>query len=321
MKNLLLNTGLIISLAASLLTAHTHAAHHGEHTWKLSAENSKVSYTSIKKNSVGENNHFKKIDGYIDGSGNVLVNIDVTSVETFIGIRNQRTVKHVFDIAAPTATLKSNIDLQKIEALEIGKTTVIDTSGTLTLSGKSTEIEASMFVARLSDNRFLASTNDMIMVKTADLGVDEGVNKLMELAKLSSITRVVPVSLRMVFNRQGSAPAKVAASSANVAATADAGIKAGKKLYRQQCQACHQAKKEANGVGPHLVALNDRKVGSVSGFNYSDAVKNSGITWDAKTLSAFLADPQKSIPGNNMPFGGIKNPNDVQNLVAYLLSL
>ncbi len=319
MKNLLLKTSLVVSLAASLLSAQANAAHHGDHPWKLAPDHSKITYTSIKKNSVGENNHFKKIDGSIDSNGNVEINIDVTSVETFIGIRNQRTVKHVFDIAAPTATLKAKIDLQKIEALEPGKTMVVDASGELTLSGKSTEVETSIFVARLNNNRFLASTDEMIMIKTADLGIDKGVDKLMELAKLNSITRVAPVSLRMVFDRQGSAKS-AAAKPAQLTSAAEANIKAGKKLYRQ-CQACHQAKKEENGVGPHLVALGNRKAGSISNFNYSAATKGSGLKWDAKTLSAFLTDPQKVIPGNSMPFPGIKNSKDVDNLVAYLLSL
>lgn len=316
MKRLLLKTALVISLTTGLLTAQSHAASNSNHVWRLSESQSKLSYTSIKKNSIGENNHFKEINGYIDDSGNVLININVTSVETFIDIRNQRTIKHIFDSTAPTAMLKTRINLQKIEALEIGKTTIIDISGTLNLSGNSTEIETAIFIARLGKNRFLASTDSMIMVKTTDLGIDDGVNKLMKLAKLNSIARVVPVSFNMVFNRKGAASAKIAKGTT----TANKNLKVGEKLFRQ-CQACHQTKSKDNGIGPHLAALDNRKAGSISGFNYSEALKNSNIVWSKKTLREFLANPQKLIPGNNMPFNGIKDTEEIESLTTYLLSL
>lgn len=320
MKYFLIRLGFIGSLAMSLFVTQTNAALHDDRYWKLSEEKSKISYASIKKNSVGENNHFKKMSGHIDKTGNVTIDIDVTSVETFIDIRNQRTIKYIFDATAPKAILKAKIDLQEVEKLTQGQTATVDTSGTLTLSNKSTEIETSIFIARLSDNRVLVTSNEMIMVKTADLGVDEGVNKLMELAKLSSITRVVPISLRMIFDRTPFAPKQATTTSTNAVATSDGNIKAGKKLYRQ-CQACHQAKKEANGVGPHLVALNGRKAGSIDKYIFSSAVKDSGVIWDTKALTSFLTNPQQSIPGNKMPFAGIKDSIDVKNLVAYLQSL
>lgn len=316
MKNLLLKTALTISLIASLLTTHGYAESKNKYIWQLSGEQSKLNYTSIKKNSIGENNHFKKIRGYIDDTGNVLIDIDVTSVETFIDIRNQRTIKHIFDISAPTATLKTTIDLQKIEELAIGKTTIIDISGTLNLSGKSTKVETPIFIARLSDNQFLASTDSMIMIKTTDLGIDEGVSKLMDIANLNSIARVVPVSFKMIFNRKGSTFATIA----NDAITTNKSTKAGEKLFRQ-CQACHQAKNTSNGIGPYLVELRNRKAGAISGFNYSEALKSSTIVWNKKTLREFLANPQKLIPGNNMPFNGIKNAEEIESLTTYLLSL
>ena len=169
--------------------------------WKLSPDQSKIAYGSIKKDVVGESNHFKTISGHVTPEGEVIIEIDVTSVETGIGVRNKRMIAHVFDKTKPTAFLKAKIDLPKLESLTPGATSLIDVDGTLTLSGVSIPVETSMFVARLSENKALVSTDEMIMLTTEDLGVDAGLDKLMELAHLPSITRAVPVTLRFVFEK------------------------------------------------------------------------------------------------------------------------
>ena len=64
-----------------------------------------------------------------------------------------------------------------------------------------------------------------------------------------------------------------------------------------------------------------RKAGSVSGFNYSRAMKQANIVWDEQTLAKFIADPQTAVPGNHMPFSGVPDPTQRADLVAYLKSL
>ena len=92
---------------------------------------------------------------------------------------------------------------------------------------------------------------------------------------------------------------------------------AGKKVFNQ-CRACHVLDQPTNRVGPHLVGLIGRKAGSVEGFSYSDAMKNSGITWDEESLSKYLKDPKGFIAGNKMAFAGVKKDDDLKNLIAYL---
>src|SRR5262245_43511270 len=94
---------------------------------------------------------------------------------------------------------------------------------------------------------------------------------------------------------------------------------AGKSAF-QQCAACHAAD-DANGVGPGLKGLVGRKSGAHEGFRYSRAMKGAGITWDEKSLDAFLADPQKAVPGNQMPFAGLADARQRAELIAYLKSL
>jgi cytochrome c len=92
---------------------------------------------------------------------------------------------------------------------------------------------------------------------------------------------------------------------------------AGEKVFAR-CKACHVVDKEQNRVGPHLVGIIGRPAGSVEGFKYSDAMKNSGKTWDEATIAEYLKDPKGYIAGNKMAFAGLKKEEEVANVIAYL---
>ncbi|HYG85562.1 MAG TPA: cytochrome c family protein [Azospirillum sp.] len=103
------------------------------------------------------------------------------------------------------------------------------------------------------------------------------------------------------------------------AAQADEGdAAAGQKVFNA-CKACHTI--EAGGpnrVGPNLHGVFGRKAGAVESFKYSDAIKNSGLTWDEATLNEYLKDPKGKIPGNRMAFSGVKDDKQRADLTAYL---
>ncbi|HEY6704897.1 MAG TPA: c-type cytochrome [Xanthobacteraceae bacterium] len=84
------------------------------------------------------------------------------------------------------------------------------------------------------------------------------------------------------------------------------------------CVACHSTEREVNGVGPSLYGVFERKAGDLSDFRYSPALRRSGITWTAQALDTFIADPQKMVPANRMPYGGMTDPGDRADLIAYL---
>ncbi len=93
---------------------------------------------------------------------------------------------------------------------------------------------------------------------------------------------------------------------------------AGEKVFAQ-CRACHQVGENAkNAVGPVLNGLFGRHSGSVEGYNYSAANKNSGITWDEATFREYIKDPKAKIPGTKMIYAGLKDEQKVNDLVAYL---
>ena len=101
------------------------------------------------------------------------------------------------------------------------------------------------------------------------------------------------------------------------AARADGDPARGETRY-EECAACHTTERGANGVGPSLNGVFGRKAGELSDFRYSPALKRSGITWTPRTLDSFIADPQKEIPANRMPYSGMPDARDREDLIAYL---
>jgi nitrite reductase (NO-forming) len=119
---------------------------------------------------------------------------------------------------------------------------------------------------------------------------------------------------------QSPAPKVDHAHTAGAQATADhsqGDVAAGRQVYRK-CQACHSLDPGKNLVGPSLREIIGRKAGAEQGFNYSPAMKSANITWDVKTLDDYLADPQKVIPGNRMPFPGLESQTDRKDVIAFL---
>jgi nitrite reductase (NO-forming) len=98
----------------------------------------------------------------------------------------------------------------------------------------------------------------------------------------------------------------------------DGDAAAGRLVFRK-CQTCHSLEPAKNLLGPSLAGIIGRKAGSEAGYNYSPAMTQAGIVWDAKTLDAYLADP-KTIPGNKMPFPGLKTDHDRKDVIAFLAS-
>jgi cytochrome c len=109
----------------------------------------------------------------------------------------------------------------------------------------------------------------------------------------------------------------VAALATGTAAQAQ-DITAGEQSFKK-CAPCHSIGPGAkNKVGPELNGLDGRKAGTAPDYSYSDANKNSGITWNHETFESYITDPRAKIPGTKMIFPGIKNDKERDNLWAYL---
>jgi cytochrome c len=89
----------------------------------------------------------------------------------------------------------------------------------------------------------------------------------------------------------------------------------GKELFLT-CAACHTEKPDA--IGPSLKGVFGRKSAALDDFRYSNPMRRANLVWDAADLRAYLIDPQQKVRGNRMPFGGVANPAEADDIVAYL---
>jgi len=89
----------------------------------------------------------------------------------------------------------------------------------------------------------------------------------------------------------------------------------GKAVF-QTCAACHSDKPDA--IGPSLRGVYGRKSASLPDFRYSNAMMRANLTWDDANLKAYIRDPQAKVKGNRMPFGGLSNAADIDDVIAYL---
>jgi cytochrome c len=109
----------------------------------------------------------------------------------------------------------------------------------------------------------------------------------------------------------------VAVLASQAPATA-ANVDHGKHVFAA-CAACHTEKPDA--LGPSLKGVVGRKSAALDDFRYSGPMRRANLTWDEATLRQFLADPQAKVAGTRMPFGGLSDPKDVDDVVAYLATL
>jgi cytochrome c len=105
--------------------------------------------------------------------------------------------------------------------------------------------------------------------------------------------------------------------AATGAARADGDAARGEKRF-EECATCHSTQAGVNGVGPSLHDVFGRKAGGLDDYRYSPAMRRSGVTWTPQTLDTFVADPQKAVPNNRMPFAGMPDAADRADLIAYL---
>ena len=113
----------------------------------------------------------------------------------------------------------------------------------------------------------------------------------------------------------------IALLAAAPAAAAPGDVKRGEALF-QRCASCHAVGKYASGgYGPQLNRIVGRRSASTTDYKYSEAMKKSGLVWDEKTLTAYLRAPHDVVPGTSMRFWGIKDEQQVADLLSYLKTL
>jgi polyisoprenoid-binding protein YceI len=193
----------ILALAFGLMAQVAMAADARKIDWVLTNSDSRLNFISIKKGNVAEVHHFDKLKGTVDEDGKVNVTIDLTSVQTWVDIRNERLKEFLFEtVKFPVATIDVTLDRSQFEKLQPGQKMSTSTEVTLTLHGVSQKIQSGLEVYRLTKNRVLVLPSEPILLDTTAYGMGAGVDKLKELAKLDSISTAVPVTFSFVFDHR-----------------------------------------------------------------------------------------------------------------------
>jgi cytochrome c len=141
-------------------------------------------------------------------------------------------------------------------------------------------------------------------------GGDKTAEKPAETATVEAVPAAAPVAEAPAAEPAAPAPAVTFASL-----TGDP--VAGEKIFGQ-CKTCHVAEAGVNRVGPSLWGVVGRTAGSIEGFKYSKANKNSGLVWTEEQLFTYLEAPQRTVPGTIMAFAGLKKPQDRADVIAFL---
>ena len=162
--------------------------------WALS-DSSRIGFVSIKNNSIGENNAFERVSGSISESGQVAVSVDLSSVETGIGIRNERLQKMLFEVANfSTATIDAALSDSQIMALKAGSAHTESLAVSISLHGKTVNKTANLSVSA-SDGGVRVTTTQPIVITAQEFGLEAGVAALQQIAGLNAISRSIPVTV------------------------------------------------------------------------------------------------------------------------------
>ncbi|KZN64085.1 YceI family protein [Pseudoalteromonas luteoviolacea] len=167
--------------------------------WQLDNDLSDLSFTSVKLNSIAENHHFEKLSGNISKSGQLRLDLDLTSIESLIPIRNERMKKMLFNVekygtATVTADLKPWLG-QLSEGVQIIKALPV----TLNLHGKSVVLNLDLVVNKTS-KVLQVTAQRAVLINSRDFGLQDGIESLRKIAGLDSISQSVPVTFNLVFN-------------------------------------------------------------------------------------------------------------------------
>ena len=183
-------------------TTSAPATQAAEGEWTIDSAASHLDYVSIKAGEVAEANRFEKLTGTVGADGAARVEIDLASVNTGVEIRDERMREIFFQVADfPSATVTAQLDPQQFAALEVGQVVVQPLAAKVAVKGMEADVAAEVQVARVSDDRVIATTTRPIIITTDMFGLTDELGELRALAQLPSISPAVPVTFTLAFTR------------------------------------------------------------------------------------------------------------------------
>lgn len=170
--------------------------------WTLDPDASFLSIITTKQTDIAEVHTFERYDVSFDDAGTATLSIDLSSVATNVELRDERLRNHLFEVGLyPAATAMFPVDTQALEALTMGQSVDLPVNVTLTLHGVSKPIDTSIWVTRVSDSRFTVATTKPLVINAMDYNMGTGIQTLLELTGLQSISAAVPVEFLFTFDQ------------------------------------------------------------------------------------------------------------------------
>jgi len=186
-------TAVVMGLSLSSISAQAM-------DWVIDSSDSQLNFISIKKTNIAEVHSFKQLQGSYDAQGQFVLDIDLASVDTNVAIRDDRMKKELFDVSKySTAILTASIDTDLVDAIAEGASTHLTIDAKLNLHGVTKPLTLDVIVTRLVGAKLSVVSAKPVIINADDFELASGVNKLMELASLPSISHVVPVSFYLTL--------------------------------------------------------------------------------------------------------------------------
>jgi polyisoprenoid-binding protein YceI len=172
--------------------------------WQV-ADNSSIQFVSIKNNTIGEVSHFDMISGTVGDQGAVEVRVALDSVETNIGIRNDRMKKMLFEVGLyPEAVIMAQLSPETVAVLGSSSGAAVPVVLQIDLHGQVVSKDAVLTVSA-TEVGFSATTSQPILLNAAEFDLEDGVAALQSVAGLNAISRVIPVTVSLNFTKVAAA--------------------------------------------------------------------------------------------------------------------
>ena len=173
--------------------------------WQV-ADNSGIQFVSIKNNTIGEISHFDMISGTVGDQGAVEVRVALDSVETNIGIRNDRMKKMLFEVGLyPEAVITAQLSEEAMAAAGSSSRAAVPVVLQIDLHGQVVSKDAVLTVSATDAGGFSATTSQPILLNAAEFNLEDGVAALQSVAGLNAISRVIPVTVSLNFTKVAAA--------------------------------------------------------------------------------------------------------------------
>ncbi|MCG9965338.1 MAG: YceI family protein [Shewanella sp.] len=170
--------------------------------WQVTEQGSRVSFVSVKKGDIAEVHHFKQLKGVLNDNGQFELTVPLMSVATGIDVRDERMQNLLFEVSLyPELKLSSQVDSKMLKELAVGESKLADIDGKIALHGKQQTKTFSVIVTKVSDNKLMVSSFQPIIVNANEFDLVAGVDKLRDIAGLSSISQAVPVSFVLTLTK------------------------------------------------------------------------------------------------------------------------